>query len=320
MTQEKNAQVAKIAVGNEKFVELKDSMREQELVMQIQMQCEVARRTLLKVAYNLGKMLTESKQFIKHGEWDAWVKERLPFGSRAAQQYMKVFKEYDENEINHSDVFSAMGYTQAVALLAVPAEEREDFAREVNAKDMTIKELQDTIKNMQSQQMFKDKELENLKAENEKLQKRSNGVIEELENMAKHIDTLEAMKTQAEENKEEEFAKRLDERLANDRQMMKKLESEKKELGEKLTALQKEQDEKIAKVREEEKAKHEKELAKKGKEVETATRNFNKKIEELKEKNSMQTARAKEAEEPANLDKAMVKAEVFLTGIKQDEV
>lgn len=312
------SQELKVIVGNEKFVEAKNSIKEQELVASIQMQLEFAQKVLLTAAYNIGKMLTESKTFIKHGEWENWVRERLPFKLRAAQNYMKVYKEYKENEIDHSSVYSSLGYSQALALLAVPSEEREEIAKEVNAKDLTIKELKETIKAMQSEQSSKDKELKELKIINEKLTNEYKTLTTDCNELKKSIDRMQKEKKEAEDKKDAELAKRLEASIQEERKKIETLEKDKKSLDEKIKLLGQKQIEAIAKVKEEEQKKRELEINKKNKELESATKKFTSKIEELKEKNSIQKAKTKEAEDIAKVSRELVKAEVLLSNIESD--
>lgn len=312
------SQEMKVIVGNEKFVEAKNSIKEQELVASIQMQLDFAQKVLLTAAYSIGKMLTESKEFIKHGEWENWVRERLPFKLRAAQNYMKVYNEYKGNDIDNSSAYSSLGYSQALALLAVPSDEREEFAKEVNAKDLTIKELEETIKAMQSRQSSKDKELEELKTANKKLEGEHKALTNDFDKLTERIGRLQQEKKEAEDKQDAELAERLEASIQEERKKIETLEKDKKSLDEKIKLLGQKQIEAIAKVKEDEQKKREQEINKKNRELESATRKFTAKIEELKEKNSMQKAMIKEAEDTAKLSRELVKAEVLLSNIESD--
>lgn len=308
----------KVIVGNEKFVEAENSIKEQELVASIQMQLEFAQKVLLTAAYNIGKMLAESREVIKHGEWENWVEERLPFKLRAAQNYMKVYKEYKENEIDNSSVYSSLGYSQALALLAVPSEEREEFAKQVNAKDMTIEELKTTIKSMKEQQNSKDRELEEMKVNHGKLTNEYESLTNDFNNLTNRIDQLQQEKKEAEEKQDAELAKRLEASITAERKKIEALEKDKTALDGQIKALQKKQIEAIAKVREEEQKKREQEISQKNKELQSAMKKANSKIDDLKAQNSMQKAKTKEAEDAAKVSRELVKAEVLLGRIEAD--
>lgn len=63
-----------------------------------------------------------------------------------AQDMMKLYAEYGASGIaSKSQSIANLSVTQAVALLEIPAEEREKFAEQNNAKDMTIRELKEEL-------------------------------------------------------------------------------------------------------------------------------------------------------------------------------
>ena len=47
----------------------------------------------LEKAIQIGELLTEQKQSLKHGEFTKWVKENLPFTDRTARNYMRLHRE-----------------------------------------------------------------------------------------------------------------------------------------------------------------------------------------------------------------------------------
>lgn len=49
-------------------------------------------QTALVKAIEIGELLTEQRAASKHGEWEPWVESNLPFSSRTARNYMKLFK------------------------------------------------------------------------------------------------------------------------------------------------------------------------------------------------------------------------------------
>ena len=49
-------------------------------------------QTALVKAIEIGELLTEQRAASNHGEWEPWVEVNLPFSSRTARNYMKLFK------------------------------------------------------------------------------------------------------------------------------------------------------------------------------------------------------------------------------------
>ena len=94
----------------------------------------------------IGKRLIEAKEQLNHGEWLDWLGNRVDISERMAQNFMKISREYS-NPKSVSD----LGVTKALALLAVPAEEREQFAEAVHAEDLSVRELKAKIREAENQ-------------------------------------------------------------------------------------------------------------------------------------------------------------------------
>lgn len=71
----------------------------------------------VKKAIEIGRLLTEQKAELAHGEWIPWVESNLAFGERQARRYMRIY----ENRTRVSDLDGPM--RQAVALLAEPKDQ-----------------------------------------------------------------------------------------------------------------------------------------------------------------------------------------------------
>lgn len=99
---------------------------------------------------NAGMGLIEAKRKLKHGEWGTWLAEHFGLSARQAQRLMVIARNYGSN----TTLASHLGQTKALALLALPESEREEFLSEthqVNGEektviDMTSRELEKAIK------------------------------------------------------------------------------------------------------------------------------------------------------------------------------
>ncbi len=113
---------------------------------------EQTRKIVLINAIEIGRRLVEAKEVVAHGEWENWLQESVDFSTRTAQNLMKLFDEYgtDQTALFGNNVktqaLADLSYTQAVLLLAVPAEEREEFIEENDVPHMTTRELEQAIK------------------------------------------------------------------------------------------------------------------------------------------------------------------------------
>lgn len=111
---------------------------------------EEAVNFVLLNAIKIGGKLCEAKALLNHGEWSEWLENRVDFSQRHATDLMKMYQEYGSNQISlfssNSQALANLSYTKALALLAVPREEREEFAAEVDAENISSRELEKLIK------------------------------------------------------------------------------------------------------------------------------------------------------------------------------
>ena len=117
--------------------------------------CQIAdqtRKMVLNSSIEIGKRLCEAKEMIPHGEWGNWLEHSVNFKQSTANNLMKIYTEYGDIQGQlwgasaKSQTFGNLTYSQAVALLAVPAEEREEFVEKNDVENMSTRELQEAIK------------------------------------------------------------------------------------------------------------------------------------------------------------------------------
>lgn len=135
--------------------------------------CRQAQSMALMYAVEIGRRLTEAKEVLPHGEWGEWLKNEVEFSQRSANNFMKLFQEYGSSQLSffsfnlNSQTFANLPYSKALALLAIPEEEREEFAEEVKVDELSVKELQEAIK----ERDLAKKQLEEISAERDELTK-----------------------------------------------------------------------------------------------------------------------------------------------------
>ena len=114
--------------------------------------CARAQSTLLLYAVEIGRRLDEAKRALPHGSWAGWIESNFEFSHRQANNFMRLYEEYGSEQLTlfgatlNSQTFANFPYTKALSLLAVPREEREEFAEEVHADELSVKELQAAIR------------------------------------------------------------------------------------------------------------------------------------------------------------------------------
>lgn len=100
----------------------------------------------------IGRRLVEAKQMVGHGAWGDWVKKETEFSQSTATRFMRVFEEYGSEQIGifgaveNSSTLQNISISNALRLLAVPKEEREEFAAEVDAEHISARELERAIR------------------------------------------------------------------------------------------------------------------------------------------------------------------------------
>jgi len=117
----------------------------------------------------IGARLIEAKRQLGHGEWIAWLRDKVDFSDRSAQNFMRLAKEY-----RNPQTVADLGASKALALLALPESEREEFLSEkhqVNGEektviDMTSRELEKAIRERDAAQEARQAMEKSLKAAN----------------------------------------------------------------------------------------------------------------------------------------------------------
>lgn len=109
------------------------------------------KREVLTASVEIGQRLTEAKELVKHGDWEQWLHDKVDYSQSTANNLMRIFNEYGDNQIDllgtsKSQTFANLTYSQAIALFALPADERVEFVKENDVEDMTARQLQEAIK------------------------------------------------------------------------------------------------------------------------------------------------------------------------------
>jgi len=108
---------------------------------------EQAKVSALLAIVEIGRRLAEAKALVDHGDWCRYLQDELGYKQSTANNYMKIYREYEANGLMaNSQTFGNLSPSQALALVAIPAEEREEFARENNVEEMSARQLQQAIR------------------------------------------------------------------------------------------------------------------------------------------------------------------------------
>ncbi|MGM9529422.1 MAG: DUF3102 domain-containing protein [Phascolarctobacterium sp.] len=110
------------------------------------------RKLVLTNSILIGQKLKEAQLMVEHGQWGKWLAEEVEFSVSTANNLMRVYEEYGADQgvlfgsAAKSQALENLSYTQAVLLLGVPKEEREDFIKEARVEEISTRELQAKVK------------------------------------------------------------------------------------------------------------------------------------------------------------------------------
>ncbi|MCG1026396.1 DUF3102 domain-containing protein [Dehalobacter sp.] len=123
------------------------------------------KKILLASAIEIGRHLQEAKAMLKHGEWIKWLEESVNYSRRTASRLIKLYEEYGPNfpegpDSSNGTPVSHLTYTQALLLLGLPAEEREEFIAQNDVGGMTTKKLQQALQDRDQANQEKEQALQ----------------------------------------------------------------------------------------------------------------------------------------------------------------
>lgn len=110
-------------------------------LMEIEADILAQKRTIGRSIVIIGQDLIEAKSKMEHGLWGTWLEERVNFSQSTAENYMKIAE-----QVGGDSLLLNLPYTKILALLAVPAEERETFAEANNIEDKSVAQIKQLIK------------------------------------------------------------------------------------------------------------------------------------------------------------------------------
>lgn len=190
-------------------------------------------------AIDIGRLLFEAKAMVPAGQWSKYIEEELPFSHSWANNYMRLYKELGKDQLSlfaDSQAIGNLRPTQALELLALPAEEREDFVQTHDVENMSTRELHQAIRELdeakKAQQEAEERAAE-AEASLEDAQQAAENRIRQLEQAAKDEKTVtNAMRSRAEmaEKAQAVAQKRESEALEKAADLKKKLDAAKAEV------------------------------------------------------------------------------------------
>ena len=148
-------------------------------------------KILLNSAIEIGKRLKEAKKIVGHGNWEKWLEEEVSYSQRTATNLMRIYDQYSDKILDSQigNRVADLGYTQALAMLKLDLEDREDFLVEHEVPDMSTQELKEAIKEKQALK----EEKEALEAKLKAIENKETSAAKELREKIKEIEDYNAL-------------------------------------------------------------------------------------------------------------------------------
>ena len=137
--------------------EMTEKRTPEQIGAEIRMYVDTGRRISLLCGIEIGRRLVEAKEMLNHGEWLPWLERETEFSNSSAQRYMKLFDEYGASQQGlfgpetNSPTLGNLPISKALALLSVPESDRIDFAEQVDAEHISVRELEEKIREREAQ-------------------------------------------------------------------------------------------------------------------------------------------------------------------------
>ena len=180
----------------------------QTIITEIKTLYYQAQISALNSFIQIGQKLIELKDMIPHGQWAEYIKDNLDWNERKVQRFMQLAEGYADGSayaklISNPSFLSDLNITNALALLAIPEEEVEEFASEHVSEETTNKELAEEIKKYKEENTELAEQVESLKRDIEEAKANSSDIsVEDYNNLEEKLqkakDKLKKEKANAE--------------------------------------------------------------------------------------------------------------------------
>lgn len=104
----------------------------------------------------IGYKLIEAKEKLQHGEWGDWLRERIDFSQRTANQFMRIAKEFGTNP----QMIINLDTTKIYLLMELPVEDRDSFIKGHNLQAMSTREMKKAVNKLKNMKKTPQQQIE----------------------------------------------------------------------------------------------------------------------------------------------------------------
>lgn len=195
------------------------------------------RNIVLFNSIEIGRRLVEAKGIMEHGNFGEWLKNAVDYSQSTANNLMKIYEEYgaDQGALfgdnAKSQTLGNLTYSQAVALLGIPREEREAFVQENDVEALSVRKLQELVKEHELKLQAAESENQNLAEKAAQLNSRLKASDDQIADLKMKLSNAAEQAKNAKGDVAEALAKEkagLQRQLASAESELKKLQAEAK--------------------------------------------------------------------------------------------
>lgn len=134
-----------------------------------------AQQTLLAASVEIGRKLNEAKALVPHGMWEDWLTENVDYSQSTANNLMRIATEYGDEQVSlfsgksNSETFASLTYSQAVALFALPMDQRQEFVENHDMEDLSTRQLKEEIAALKAETEKRDEIIREMEVERNEL-------------------------------------------------------------------------------------------------------------------------------------------------------
>lgn len=96
--------------------------------------------------FQLGRVFTEAKEIVPHGEWQSWVEDNAGMGMRSAQQLIQIYARFGA-----LPSFSGVDKSKLIKMLSLPAGTEENFLEEHDVDSLSSREVDEEVKRIREE-------------------------------------------------------------------------------------------------------------------------------------------------------------------------
>lgn len=110
-----------------------------------------AARQMLEDSVEVGRLLTEAKRSVPHGDWGNWLNVNFAYSTSEANNLMRMYEAYGTPdqigifEENRMAIFGNLSKSQAVALLGLPEPQRREFVKSHDVENLSVRDMEAEI-------------------------------------------------------------------------------------------------------------------------------------------------------------------------------